>query len=81
MVSEVQSAPVENRDELDKREAALKAEYEGKEDQLKRPDYWGGYTVKPETFEFWQGQSTRIHDRFLYKRSGEKEWTIQRLYP
>ena len=44
------------------------------------PEFWGGYRVCPERIEFWQGQTSRLHDRFLYSRAGEG-WTIERLAP
>lgn len=44
------------------------------------PDYWGGFVLRPETVEFWQGRPSRLHDRFLYKRIGNS-WEIQRLSP
>jgi pyridoxamine 5'-phosphate oxidase len=44
------------------------------------PSFWGGYRVVPETIEFWQGGSARLHDRFLYTRSG-RDWRIDRLSP
>jgi len=46
----------------------------------KRPDYWGGYIVKPVKIEFWQGRSSRLHDRLLYTLEGG-EWRIDRLAP
>jgi pyridoxamine 5'-phosphate oxidase len=47
-----------------------------------RPDHWGGYLVRPEEIEFWQGRESRMHDRFLYTRkSGDQGWSIQRLAP
>ena len=45
-----------------------------------RPIHWGGYIVKPETFEFWQGQPNRMHDRILYQTNDSK-WNIYRLSP
>jgi pyridoxamine 5'-phosphate oxidase len=45
------------------------------------PDFWGGFRVVPTTIEFWQGASNRLHDRFLYSRSGANEWVIERLSP
>lgn len=44
------------------------------------PERWGGYLVIPDRIEFWQGRPSRLHDRFVYERSGE-DWTITRLYP
>jgi len=45
------------------------------------PDFWGGFRVVPETIEFWQGGSNRIHDRFLYTRTEAGKWEIERLQP
>ena len=44
------------------------------------PDFWGGYRVIPESIEFWQGRESRLHDRFIYQRSGN-DWNISRLSP
>lgn len=47
---------------------------------IKRPEYWGGFLVKPIKFEFWQGRESRLHDRILYEKS-EGKWRISRLAP
>ena len=44
------------------------------------PDFWGGYRVIPQSIEFWQGRESRLHDRFIYQRSGNA-WSISRLSP
>lgn len=47
-----------------------------------RPEYWGGYRVKPSRFEFWQGRRNRVHDRILYRRVlATGNWIIERLAP
>lgn len=45
------------------------------------PEFWGGYRVKPDSIEFWQGQPDRLHDRFLYQREQGDQWKISRLAP
>ncbi|MCX7735948.1 MAG: pyridoxamine 5'-phosphate oxidase [Candidatus Kapabacteria bacterium] len=44
------------------------------------PPFWGGYRLKPDVFEFWQGRPSRLHDRIRYSKRGEL-WVIERLYP
>ncbi len=46
-----------------------------------RPPQWGGYRLKPDYWEFWQGRSSRLHDRIVYIPDGEGGWTRQRLSP
>jgi pyridoxamine 5'-phosphate oxidase len=48
--------------------------------EIPLPDFWGGYRVRPVSIEFWQGQISRLHDRFLYTRKDDG-WTIERLAP
>jgi len=45
------------------------------------PDFWGGYRIVPELFEFWQGRPDRLHDRFVYTRQSDAQWHIERLAP
>ena len=47
---------------------------------IKRPENWGGFMVKPIKFEFWQGRESRLHDRILYEKLEDK-WNISRLAP
>jgi pyridoxamine 5'-phosphate oxidase len=73
-----QSEIVADRKLLEARLAELKAQYpEGK---VPKPANWGGYWVIPESFEFWQGRSNRLHDRFRYTMAREG-WNITRLAP
>src|SRR5215208_7799255 len=73
-----QSSPIESREELDARVGELGARFGGGE--VPRPEHWGGYVLRPETVEFWQGQVGRLHDRFRYSREGQG-WRIERLAP
>ena len=52
-----------------------------KEGKVPLPDFWGGYRVKPERIEFWQGGENRLHDRFLYTKNSDDDWKINRLAP
>ena len=45
------------------------------------PEFWGGYRVVPQTFEFWQGRPSRLHDRFVYRQEAAQSWQINRLMP
>ncbi|HEY8402141.1 MAG TPA: pyridoxamine 5'-phosphate oxidase, partial [Cytophagaceae bacterium] len=73
-----QSQTISSREELVNRMEKYQKEFEGKE--IPRPDYWGGYKVIPEYFEFWQGRPNRLHDRIAYsKKNGN--WVIERLAP
>jgi pyridoxamine 5'-phosphate oxidase len=64
---------------LEQRLSALQAEYPSGDPPL--PEFWGGYLLVPERFEFWQGRENRLHDRFLYTRCAEGGWKIDRLSP
>jgi pyridoxamine 5'-phosphate oxidase len=75
-----QSRSLADRAELDARLAEIEARYGGG-GEVPRPQHWGGFRVAPELIEFWQGQVGRLHDRFLYRRSGEEDWSIERLAP
>ena len=76
-----QSEIIPDRDYLVGREAQVRADFK-EQDPLPRPPHWGGYLVVPERVEFWQGRSSRLHDRLRYRRSaGTAEWLIERLAP
>ena len=48
---------------------------------IPRPKFWGGYIVKPEKIEFWQGRADRLHDRIVYEKKREGIWKTYRLAP
>ncbi|BAU10185.1 pyridoxamine 5-phosphate oxidase [Leptolyngbya sp. NIES-3755] len=73
-----QSEVIPNRDVLEEKLAALKSEYENRE--VPRPPHWGGFRVIPREIEFWQGRSSRLHDRLRYRHQNGA-WVIDRLSP
>ncbi len=75
-----QSRIIPGREELEEKVSVLQAAVDAGE-KLQRPDYWGGFTVSPETIEFWQGRPNRLHDRLLYTSLPGGNWKIDRLAP
>ena len=73
-----QSQVIAGREELAARVSEVSERFAGLE--VPRPSNWGGYRLVHETIEFWQGRSSRLHDRFVYTRSGGA-WTIACLAP
>jgi pyridoxamine 5'-phosphate oxidase len=73
-----QTAVLPGRDELDTRVAALEEEHAGGD--VPRPAHWGGYRLRPVTYEFWQHREDRLHDRLRYRRDGGS-WIVERLSP
>ena len=74
-----QSNEIENREVLEDRLKDLENELEGQ--NIKRPEFWGGYLVKPVEIEFWQGRPNRLHDRLRYQLDEEFNWNLDRLSP
>jgi pyridoxamine 5'-phosphate oxidase len=74
-----QSEVLDGRRVLDARMAEMKERFADKPVPL--PPHWGGYRVRPETMEFWQGRQDRLHDRFRYTRQPNGGWQIDRLAP
>ena len=74
-----QSEVIDARRVLDARMAEATERYGNK--PIPRPPHWGGYRLKPEVVEFWQGRPNRLHDRFRYKRRTDGSWHIDRLAP
>jgi len=74
-----QSAVLDGRRVLDARMEEMNERFAGKRVPL--PPHWGGYRLKPDNMEFWQGRSNRLHDRFRYTRQSDGSWLIERLAP
>jgi pyridoxamine 5'-phosphate oxidase len=73
-----QSDPVESRESLESRFEVARQAYG---DTVPRPEWWGGYRVLPDEFEFWQGRTNRLHDRLRYRRQSDGAWDRARLAP
>ena len=74
-----QSTVIPNRAYLENKLKALEKQYEGQE--IPRPEFWGGFIVKPIEMEFWQGRPNRLHDRIRYHLETDYTWTKNRLSP
>lgn len=77
-----QSRVLEDRSLLEEKVEQLSEQYQA-QDQLPKPPHWGGYVIKPYQIEFWQGRSSRLHDRLRYTLTDlePKKWIIERLAP
>jgi pyridoxamine 5'-phosphate oxidase len=73
-----QSRVLGDRAELERAAAEIEARYDGLD--VPRPPHWGGFLVRPDRVELWQGQPSRLHDRVRYERAGDG-WRIERLAP
>lgn len=73
-----QSRAVAGREELQAAYDAVEADYEGRDVPV--PEQWGGFLVRPQGWEFWQGRPGRMHDRLVYLADGDG-WTVRRLAP
>jgi len=73
-----QSKIIESRNFLKQKLQEMKAKFSNGDIPL--PSAWGGYRINPSKFEFWQGRTSRLHDRFLYQREVDG-WTVNRLAP
>jgi pyridoxamine 5'-phosphate oxidase len=73
-----QSTEIPDREYLEARVRELEARYPG--DDVPRPPYWGGFVLRPEAIEFWEGRPNRLHDREVFTR-GPDGWTSRRLSP
>lgn len=73
-----QSQPIASREAM---EAQLKSIQDQHPESILRPEHWGGYAIRAERIEFWQGRASRLHDRIQFTRQPDQSWTAQRLQP
>jgi pyridoxamine 5'-phosphate oxidase len=78
-IASQQSTPIASRAELESHYAAVAAAIG--DAQPPRPAHWGGYRLQPERIEFWQGRRSRFHDRIVFTRGADGQWSMQRLQP
>ena len=72
-----QSEKISDRSALEQ----LRNDFISSKAEIKRPEHWGGYILKPKYFEFWQGRQGRLHDRIIYCPGQNENWKISRLAP
>jgi pyridoxamine 5'-phosphate oxidase len=72
-----QSQVIKNREVLEQKVKEFMDKYPA---EVPMPDFWGGYILKPESVEFWQGRPSRLHDRIRFTKK-EKSWIIERISP
>ncbi|WP_040278629.1 pyridoxamine 5'-phosphate oxidase [Psychroserpens damuponensis] len=74
-----QSEVIKNRTVLEEKLNSLEHKLEGQE--IERPEFWGGFIVKPIELEFWQGRPNRLHDRLRFQLDSDFNWNLDRLSP
>ena len=75
-----QSQLIGDRSILEKNKLDLENKYSST-DNVPRPPHWGGFRIKPQRIEFWQGRNNRLHDRIVYEKRAKESWEIFRLAP
>jgi pyridoxamine 5'-phosphate oxidase len=73
-----QSTPIADRARLEQRWQEIESRFPR---DVPLPPFWGGYVLKPERIEFWQGRPSRLHDRFSFCRQADGTWKVERLSP
>ncbi len=76
-----QSEVVDGRNPIEERLNELEAQFAGT-DNVPAPEFWGGFRVRPDSIEFWQGRPNRLHDRLRYRKpENTGDWILERLWP
>ncbi|RPE30028.1 pyridoxamine 5'-phosphate oxidase [Acinetobacter sp. BIGb0102] len=76
-ISAPQSGVIESREVLQQRFQELQSQAQA---ELDKPEFWGGYRLEADYYEFWQGRPNRLHDRLSYEKQND-HWALQRLMP
>jgi pyridoxamine 5'-phosphate oxidase len=79
-IASQQSSVIDSYQVLAEQVESIEQQFETAE-AIPRPEFWGGYLLRPESIEFWQGRPNRLHDRLKYKKTVDGDWTIDRLSP
>ena len=79
-IASQQSQVIASSEILEQQVESVALQYQDQDD-IPRPEYWGGYRVKPRLIEFWQGRPSRLHDRIRYVLDANGNWQIERLSP
>ncbi len=75
-----QSQPIDSREALEQKVRDADSRF-AEHAEIPRPDRWGGFRIKPRRIEFWQGRTSRLHDRLVFKRATDASWNVERLQP
>ncbi|MDO9589608.1 MAG: pyridoxamine 5'-phosphate oxidase [Microcella sp.] len=75
-----QSQPVASRDDLEQKVRDADARFADSA-EIPRPERWGGFRLVPQRVEFWQGRTSRLHDRLVFTRATDDSWRLERLQP